>query len=182
MGKMNSQSNFEVLAITSTAEVNWTAQYRELLPKLFHYFAYRLGDEQLAEDLTASTFERAWRHRKRYRSDLGKFQAWLFGIARKVTSEHLRKRRGELPLEAAYGVQSGVSVEQAQEAKSDFRRLAALLGGLTERERELVALKYGGEMTNRTIAELTGLSESNVGTILHRLVQKLRKEWEQSDD
>ena len=48
---------------------------------------------------------------------------------------------------------------------------------LPPREQELVALKYGAEATNRAIAELTGLSESNVGTILHRVVQALRRDW-----
>ena len=48
-----------------------------------------------------------------------------------------------------------------------------LLQTLTDRDRELIALKYGAEMTNRDIARATGLSESNVGTILHRAVQAL---------
>ena len=60
---------------------------------------------------------------------------------------------------------------------SDLARLGALLKQLPQREQELVALKYGAEATNRAIAELTGLSESNVGTILHRVVQTLRRDW-----
>ncbi|MBK8027516.1 MAG: sigma-70 family RNA polymerase sigma factor [Chloroflexi bacterium] len=47
------------------------------------------------------------------------------------------------------------------------------------RERELIALKYGAELTNRAIAEVTGLSESNVGTTLHRIIQKLRQQWDE---
>ena len=39
-------------------------------------------------------------------------------------------------------------------------------------------MKYGANLTNRAIAGLTGLSESNVGVILHRVVQALKKEWE----
>ena len=60
----------------------------------------------------------------------------------------------------------------------DLARLCALLAQCSDRERELVALKYGAGLTNRTIAGLTGLSESNVGTILNRLVMRLRAEWE----
>lgn len=56
--------------------------------------------------------------------------------------------------------------------------LLRLLLQLEERERELVALKYGAGLTNRDIARLTGLSESNVGVILHRTVRSLRQEWE----
>ena len=46
-------------------------------------------------------------------------------------------------------------------------------------ERELVSLKYGAGVTNRAIAQLTGLSESNVGTILHRTIDALRARWDE---
>jgi RNA polymerase sigma-70 factor (ECF subfamily) len=61
--------------------------------------------------------------------------------------------------------------------QSDAARLAALLEGLPERDRELLSLKYGAGMTNREIAAATGLTDSNVGTILHRAVQDLRRQW-----
>ncbi len=58
----------------------------------------------------------------------------------------------------------------------------ASLNKFPDRERELVALKYGAELTNREIARMTGLSESNVGTILNRVVAKLRNEWEKNHE
>ena len=61
--------------------------------------------------------------------------------------------------------------------QSEAQRLAALLETLPPRERELIAMKYGADMTNRAIARATGLSESNVGTILHRGVESLRVRW-----
>ena len=61
-------------------------------------------------------------------------------------------------------------------------RLGRLLARLAPRERELIALKYGAEMTNRAIARLTGLRESNVGTILHRTIQVLRAAWPEEGD
>lgn len=70
------------------------------------------------------------------------------------------------------------SVDESVLHEADLAHLARLLGALPARERELVALKYGAEMSNRAIANLTGLSESNVGTILHRVVARLRAEWE----
>jgi RNA polymerase sigma-70 factor (ECF subfamily) len=62
--------------------------------------------------------------------------------------------------------------------RSDEARLGALIARRSERERELLALKYGAELTNRDIARTTGLSESNVGTILHRAVEALRADWD----
>jgi RNA polymerase sigma-70 factor, ECF subfamily len=67
--------------------------------------------------------------------------------------------------------------ESAEERRSDLVRLAALTASLPDRERDLIALRYGAGLSNRAIAPLVGLSESNVGTILHRTVQALRSRW-----
>ena len=64
----------------------------------------------------------------------------------------------------------------------DFQFILENLKQYPERERELIHLKYGAELTNREIAQLTGLSESNVGTILHRVAGKLRMEWEKNHE
>ena len=49
---------------------------------------------------------------------------------------------------------------------------------LSPRERELIALKYGAELTNQEIARLTGLSDTNVGTILSRTISTLRARFD----
>lgn len=169
----------QALPVRATATpADWEALYARELPRVFNFFRYRVGDGPLAEDLTAATFEKAWRARDRYQHDLGAFSTWLFAIARRVAVDYFRRRRPEVPLEAAQRQTGGASVEDAFERRRDFARLAALLAALPARERELVALKYGADLTNREIARLTGLSETNVGTLLHRTVLKLRHAWE----
>jgi RNA polymerase sigma-70 factor (ECF subfamily) len=162
----------------TTLPINWEAVYNEQLPRIFNFFLYRVGDEPLAEDLTAATFEKAWKHRERYRRDLGAFSTWLFSIARNVATDHFRQQRPEVELDEAHTPAIGRPVEEAIQQEGEFARLFTLLTDLEARERELVALKYGAGLTNRAIADLTGLSESNVGTILHRVVTRLRAEWE----
>ncbi len=164
--------------IGPTKEVDWEAVYTEQLPRVYNYFRYRLGDIPEAEDLTAATFEKAWRHRGRYRRDLGAFSTWLFTIARNLAGDYFRHRSREIHLEESLTLAVEESPEEAIQRSSDVARLETLLRDLPERERELVALKYGAGLTNRAIAGQTGLSESNVGTILSRVVHKLRTEWE----
>ena len=160
-----------------SAEVDWDAAYAGLLPRVYNYFRYRLRNDAVAEDLTSRTFEKAWTHRARYRRDLAGLSTWLFSIARNVAVDHLRAQRPHLPLEAADDVAADGTPQDRAAHASDLERLAALLQRLPAREQELVALKYGAEVTNRAIAALTGLSESNVGTILHRVVLELRSAW-----
>lgn len=155
-------------------EADWDALYAQQLPRVFNYFRYRVGDSAVAEDLTSLTFEKAWVARNRYRRDLASFTTWLMTIARNVAIDHYRSRRVHAPLEVAEHVASGDSPERDAVLRSELDQLSGLLEALPEREREIIALKYGSEMTNREIAKQLRLSESNVGTILHRTVQALR--------
>lgn len=165
------------LWLVSTAEPDWDAVYTQQLPRIYNFFRYRIGNSAVAEDLTSRTFEKAWSARRRYRKDVAGFGTWLLAIARNVAIDHLRSQRRHLPLEAAAEVADARTPEEEQARESDLAQLAALMRRLSIREQELLALKYGAGATNRAIAELTGLSESNVGTILHRAVSTLRNEW-----
>jgi RNA polymerase sigma-70 factor, ECF subfamily len=163
---------------TDQSFLDWEAVYWERMPKIYNFFRYRLGDDALAEDLTATTFEKAWRFRERYRSDLGAFSTWLFTIARNVAHDHFRRYQKAVELDENHATSGQRPVEDAIQREGEFARLSCLLAQLTIREREIIALKYGAELTNRSIADVLGLSESNVGTIVHRVVQRLRAEWE----
>jgi RNA polymerase sigma-70 factor (ECF subfamily) len=160
-------------------EIDWDAAFAEALPRVYNFFRYRVGDGPLAEDLTSVTFEKAWRARDRYRQDRAALGTWLFAVARNVAVDHFRSRRPTVSLEEAAEVPGGPTPEDLAVRRSDHERLGRRLVRRPERERELLALKYGAEFTNREIARMTGLSESNVGTILHRAVEALRADWDQ---
>lgn len=161
----------------STDEADWEAVYADHLPRIYNYFRFRLASEADVEDLTARTFEKAWSARERYRRDVAAFSTWLYRIAQNVCIDHLRSRRDHSPIEAAAEVAAERTPETDEERRSDLARLAKLTASLPDRERELIALRYGAGLSNRAIASLVGLSESNVGTILHRTVQALRSQW-----
>jgi RNA polymerase sigma-70 factor (ECF subfamily) len=155
--------------------------YNIELPRIYNFFRYRVGDGQIAEDLTADTFEKAWRKRHHYRHDLASFSTWLFTIARRVAIDHYRKHRANSSLESISELATDETLEDLTQKRSDFNRLSVLLNQLEDRDRELVALRYGAGLTNRAIAGLTGLTESNVGVILHRTLKKLRADWEETE-
>ena len=158
-------------------ELDWTAVYRDQLPRLYNYFRFRIGRDADVEYLTARTFEKAWKARDRYQRDLSGFSTWLFSIAQNVAIDYLRASRTHLPLEAASDVATASTPEDDASKRSDIARLAQLTAHLSDRAQELIALKYGAALNNRMIARITGLSESNVGTVLQRTVDKLRSQW-----
>jgi RNA polymerase sigma-70 factor (ECF subfamily) len=160
-----------------TQELDWDAIYADQLPRIYAYCRYRSRSNVEAEDLAAKTFEKAWLARDRYRSDLAGFSTWLYRIAQNVCADHHRARRDHLPIDAALETPTSDSPEQRATRDSDFDRMARLVAQLPERERELIALRYGADLGNQFIARLTGLSVSNVSTILHRAVRSLREMW-----
>lgn len=163
-------------------EAEWERVYREQARRVYNFFRYRVGDDAVAEDLTADTFERAWKHRHRYRNDAARFSAWLFSIARNLSIDHHRRRhwRRRLAIQTAESMESDIerSAEEGAVNTWDLEKLKKLLHGLPDREIDLVALKFGAGMTNREMAKLLDLTESNVGTLLYRVIKKLRANWE----
>lgn len=155
----------------------FAALYDAHFTQVYNAIFYRVLDAPTADDLTALTFERALANIRRYRPQRGRFIAWVLSIARNVVRDHLRKQkvRRWVDMEQAAQQPSPAPLpEQALILTEEQDRLLAALAELSERERELLALKYGARLTNRSIAALVGLSESNVGTIVHRSLTRLR--------
>jgi len=167
--------------MTSVEEINWDSVVNNELPRLYNYFRYRLGDESIAEDLTSVVLEKSWLKRHRYRKDRAAFSVWLFSIAKNEVIDYLRKRQVSFPISMAETVM-GETIEHRLEQSQDIQQLSHLLADLTERERELISLKFGADLNNREISTVIGLSESNVGTILSRVLQKLREQWKVQDE
>lgn len=159
------------------SNVDWDRLYWEQSPRLYNFFRYRTGDSEAAKDLTSRTLMKAWRYRENYKNQLGVFEAWLFQIARNVAIDYLRET-AKAPLPLVDEMMADFSLEAEVQKRLDARRLSELLNRLPEREQEIIALKFGAEMNNRQIAKVLDLGESNVGTIIHRSIQKLRQEWE----
>jgi RNA polymerase sigma-70 factor (ECF subfamily) len=163
--------------MTQALPTDWDRIYAEHAPRVYNYFRFRLGTNVDVEDLTSRTFEKAWRSREKYNRDLAGYSTWLFKIAQNVAIDHVRALRDYVPIEVTQHLATEITPESDAERSSNLARLATLTKDLSDRDRDLLALKYGAAATNREIARLTGLSESNVGTLLHRLVQILRSRW-----
>jgi RNA polymerase sigma-70 factor, ECF subfamily len=166
----------ETVPLAGTAEAEGFAElYERTLPRVYGYVASLLRDRSAAEDVTAQAFERAYRKRKSYRPARGSIDAWLFGIARNAALDELRKRKRRAVLEV--DPEDTASPAPEDQAELALRRGAvrAALASLDGQERDLIALKFAGGLSNGEIARVLRMSESNVGTRLHRTITKLRE-------
>jgi RNA polymerase sigma-70 factor, ECF subfamily len=154
------------------------ALYRSSRDDVYAYVATLLRDRSAAEDVTEQAFERAYRKRRTFDRRRGEERAWLFGIARNAALDELRRRQRQAVLETE------PPADQAEDEPDglELRRTAvrSAVARLSARERELVALKFYSGLSNQELARVLGLSESAAGTRLHRVMEKLRKECDET--
>ncbi len=157
----------------------FTAVYDHYYRRVYTYARYRVNEISAAEDLTAQIFERILNRIGDYDENQAPFAGWLFTIARNVVNDHLRAahRHPTVSLETQYHLTSPEALpEEAAVRRETTAELLAALETLSDREREILALKFGGSLTNRHIANIMRLSEKNVSVILYRAVRRLRRQ------
>jgi len=157
------------------APAEFESLYRDSRDDLYAYVAGLLRDRVAAEDVTALAFERAFRKWHRFDPARGSARGWLFGIARNAALDELRKRRRETPL--TWEPAAADTVAHAADRLEELERQVALdraLAALPPADRELISLKFFAGLTNVEVAEATGISVTNVGTRVHRIVTRLR--------
>ena len=164
--KPNSHSNSERLE----------QAFDRYYPALFRYFRYRGAEADAANDLASATFERALDNLGSFDPRRSQIQTWLFAIARNLSINHWKAASNHplAPLDEDMPAPDDPPLEQVVEFTQHREQILSAIQTLDERAREILALKFGGPLTNRQIAGLTGLTESNVGVILYRSLLKLR--------
>lgn len=148
--------------------------YREYLPRILNYVRLRVGDEDLAQDLAAAVLERAFarQHTLRRREAFG---AWLFRIARTTIAGYYRSRRPTVSLdEAMLQPTADPSPPETVMRWQELARLRAALAVLSEREQEIIRLKFGGGLGNIDIGQVMHLRAGHVAVLMYRALAKLR--------
>jgi RNA polymerase sigma factor (sigma-70 family) len=146
-----------------------------LIRRVYAYVAYRIGDGADAEDVTSATFERALRYRSSFDPRRGDAASWLIGIARRCIADAMQNREtpsDDLPEQAGDG---------HEELVLNQLDLRVAVAQLDERDRELVALRFGADLSARQIAEILELKTNAVEVALHRALARLRRTLEPED-
>jgi RNA polymerase sigma-70 factor (ECF subfamily) len=154
------------------AQSDFARVYDEHVWPIYGFLAYRVGDHHVAEDLTQATFERALRHWSHFDRRRSSERTWLLSIARNLSIDHHRQGRRRLSEE--FDELQAPTVPGPEERVGTAAELTDALGSLSERDREVVALRYGADLTGPEIASVLGLTLANVQQILSRSLRKLR--------
>lgn len=147
---------------------------------MLNYLRVRVGDEALAEELTATTFTQAFAKRRQLRN-MAAFPGWLFRIAHNELAQHFRRRANRPTLTVDFDFlvalpSSEPDPHQVVVQQQQAQLLLQALRSLAPREQEILNLKFVAGLSNVQIAEATGLTPSNVGVIVFRALHKLRED------
>lgn len=152
--------------------------YEEHAPRIYAFFAYRVPDASTAEDLTAETFERAFRARRRYDPERATQSTWLYAIALNRLRDHGRRRTSEGRANQRVAAEPAPAEADAADGVSDRDEVHRALRTLSTDEQETIALRFGADLTAPQIAAATGESLTTVEGRLYRALRKLRERLE----
>lgn len=152
--------------------------YDEHSQALYGFLAYRTGNPALAEDLLADTFEKALRARRRFDPRRGGEKTWLYSIALNTLRDHLRRQAAGERASGRLVAGEATEAASAEDALAERDELGRALATLSPEEREVVALRYGADLT---VPEIAKLQKEKLTTVEGRVYRALRKLREQLD-
>jgi RNA polymerase sigma-70 factor (ECF subfamily) len=144
---------------------------------VYRFCLLQTGNPARAEELAAEALFRAFRAYDRAPTDPARIQAWLFRIARNVVINDWRRRRNRDRLIQILG-RTRTPDADAEAVAMRQQELAGVLTRLAQlkpRDRLILSLRFGSELTTRELAGVLGMSESSTTMALHRALQRFRK-------
>jgi RNA polymerase sigma factor (sigma-70 family) len=151
--------------------------YRENVAAVYAFLAYSVSRD-VAEDLTSATFERVLRSWASFDPSRSSVRAWVLVIARHLLTDHYRRqshRAGPSLDEHPVILDSLVSGDDATARLLDADTVRSWLSELSQRERDVLAMRYGADMTAAEISRALDLSAANVHQINSRALRRLRE-------
>src|SRR5687768_12909525 len=149
----------------------FAAIYERHRTPVYRYLRARTPTDADAQDLTATTFERAMGAIHRFRPVGGGMVAWLIRIARNAYSDALRQQRRRGTEVASSGA------EPAIDPSDDAVILRSLIDGLPSAQRDAIQLRFAAGLTAREIGGVLGISEAAAQKQVERGLHALKEAY-----
>jgi RNA polymerase sigma-70 factor (ECF subfamily) len=145
-------------------------------PAIFKYIAYKVGNQETAEDLTSEVFVRLLDAVRDRHAPQNTLRGWLYSVASHIVADYHRKQYRTQEVALMDTIESSVSGPAEQTSKKQtLETLSEALKELTEEQQEVIALRYGYEMPIKDVAEMIGKSEGAVKQLQARAIAALAR-------
>lgn len=152
--------------------------YDEYFDKIYRYIALKIGDREEAEDMTQQVFLKAHQSISSFKWKGIPFSAWLYRIAHNLIVDYIRKsqkRPDTIADETMITDDPGKNPEQLVETRMDIEQVMEAARHLTEAQREVISLRFAGEMPIVQVAKIMGKSQGAIKALQHSAIVSLRK-------
>ncbi len=150
--------------------------YEEHFDKIFRYVVLKIGNETEAEDVTQQVFLNALQSISSFKWKGIPFSAWLFRIAHNQVVDYLRKKTKHATASLNESLaSSGSNPALATEQRLNIEQLVLATRQLTEAQREVISLRFAGELSIARVAKVMDKSEGAVKALQHSAIVALRK-------
>lgn len=149
--------------------------FAEHLPAVWRYVRARVPDHHEAHDVTSDVFVRAWKAWDRFDVANRRVEPWLFTIASRAVADWWRARRPVEPVDPVVDLPALDADPEADVLREELlTQLGRALAGLSQRERDGLALRFAARLSSPHVADVLGCSTSAAKMLVHRAIQKLR--------
>jgi RNA polymerase sigma-70 factor (ECF subfamily) len=152
--------------------------YETHFERVVRYIAVRIGDTSEAQDLTSEVFTRALRSADSYRETGAPMEAWVFKIAHNIVVDYLRKksrRPASVQVDEALPLTSIHDPTENLERQQEVEQLYRAVRQLSKAQQQVLALRFGAEMTSEQAAQIMGKKPGAVREMQSAALKKLRE-------
>jgi RNA polymerase sigma-70 factor (ECF subfamily) len=174
---LEKESDAELLAASDKDAAAFRALYNRYAGQISSYHLRRCRDEQTALDLTAETFAQAWCARRAFRDEAsGSAGPWLYGIARNVLLQSVRRQRLEDGARQRLGMLERADRSVAAPEQSWLNGIDELLDELPADQRSALELRVLEDLPYEGVASRLSITPENARTRVHRALSALRRD------
>ncbi|TDQ05598.1 sigma-70 family RNA polymerase sigma factor [Labedaea rhizosphaerae] len=180
-GKQPDPEHAEIWELVHAAQQGDTTAFASLYDRyvdvVFRYVLFRVGDRELAEDVTSETFLRALRRIGTVTYQGRDVGAWFVTIARNLVLDHVKSSRFRLEVVAADVADDTKQVQAGpeQQVLSNATRatLLACIDQLGDDQRECIVLRFLQGLSVAETAKIMNRNDGAVKALQHRAVRRL---------
>ncbi|MDP4000745.1 MAG: RNA polymerase sigma factor [bacterium] len=149
--------------------------YDHYSEKILRFIFFRVGHKEVAEDILADTFVKAWLKIAQVNST-NAVPSWLYQIAKNNIIDFYRVRKATIPLESVANVlEDAATPIDELNLGFDQRKILKLLDQLPTEQQQVIQYKFFEDLTNQEIALIMNKTEGAVRVLQHRAITKLKE-------
>ncbi|HYE22343.1 MAG TPA: sigma-70 family RNA polymerase sigma factor [Verrucomicrobiae bacterium] len=174
---MNEQELYNLLKKAQAGDRNsFGLIYDHFKEKIFRFIFFRVGHKELAEDILADTFVKAWLKIQDVNSPKA-LSSWIYQVAKNNIIDYYRiKKAATVPIEEVSEILTdSVDPIDSTNLKIEHSKLLELIKHLTSEQQLVIQYKFFEDLTNEEIAGIMNKTEVSIRVIQHRAIIKLKQ-------